>query len=82
MTAELREALLYWWKERLSHKTADKERVFVCLDKTPFCEDYYGKPFKVRQNYMKRICKRAGVKPFGFHAIRHLDLAPEKWTPS
>ena len=75
MTAELREALLYWWKERLSHNTVDKEHVFVCLDNTPFCENYFGKPFKVRQHYMKRMCERAHVKPFGFHAIRHLTAS-------
>jgi len=75
MTTELRETLLFWWKERLSHNTVDKEHVFVCLDKTPFCENYFGKPFTVRQHFMKRICKRAGVKPFGFHAIRHLTAS-------
>jgi integrase len=75
MTTELRKALLYWWKERLSHNTVDKEYVFICLDKTPFCEGYYGNPFTVRQHYMKRICERAGVKPFGFHGIRHLTAS-------
>ena len=69
------EAILYWWKERLSHNTVDTEHVFVCLDKTPFCEGYYGNPFTVRQHYMKRICERAGVKPFGFHGIRHLTAS-------
>ena len=31
-----------------------------------------GDKFTSRQHYMKRLCKRAGVRPFGFHAIRHL----------
>lgn len=29
--------------------------------------------FKVRQHFMKRLCEKAGIKPFGFHAIRHLS---------
>jgi len=31
-----------------------------------------GDPFTSRCHFMRRICIRAGVKPFGFHAIRHL----------
>lgn len=31
-----------------------------------------GEHYKSRQHYMERLCKRAGVRPFGFHAIRHL----------
>ena len=55
--------------------TIDKEHVFVCLDETPFCDIFYGRPFVVRQHFMKKICQRAGVKPFGFHAIRHLTAS-------
>jgi len=29
-------------------------------------------PYQYRQHWMKRLCKRAGVEPFGFHGIRHL----------
>jgi integrase len=72
MTVELRDYLYSWKKERMTHKTADNEHVFVCLDDTPFCSEYFGRPFKNRQHLMKRLCLRAGVKPFGFHAIRHL----------
>lgn len=31
-----------------------------------------GDPFKHRQHVMKKLCRKANVKPFGFHAIRHL----------
>lgn len=31
-----------------------------------------GEQYTSRQHYMGRLCARAGVKPFGFHAIRHL----------
>jgi integrase len=72
MTSELRKAIARWWDERPFKETA---YVFVCLERSSFCEEYYGKPFKVRQHVMKRLCHKAGVKPFGFHAIRHLTAS-------
>jgi integrase len=72
MTQELKTALLSWLEVRMSQPTIDTEHIFVCLDQTPFCDQYYGKPFKNRQHFMRRICTKAKVKAFGFHAIRHL----------
>lgn len=37
-----------------------------------FCNRNNGKQYTVRQHMMQVLCERAGVKPFGFHAIRHL----------
>lgn len=34
-----------------------------------------GQPYKWRQHYMVRLCSRAGVRPFGFHAVRHLSAS-------
>lgn len=34
-----------------------------------------GKPYTSASRTMERLCKRAGVKPFGFHAIRHLSAS-------
>lgn len=59
----------------MSQNTEDKEHVFVCLDEILMCEQYFGKPFKVRQHFIKRLCGKAEVKPFGFHAIRHLTAS-------
>ena len=78
MTEKLSEKLDAWHKERESMTGMDKDHVFVCLTDTPFCDNYYGQPFKKRLHFMKKICKRAGVKPFGFHAIRHL-FASKLW---
>ena len=72
MISDLKHALLDWRKIRLSQSNVDKEHVFVCLANTEFCEDYYGKPFKVRQHFMKKLCEKAKVRKFGFHSIRHL----------
>ncbi len=72
MTSELKSELLDWRKKRLLQSTIDDDHLFVCLYQTAFCDPYYGKPFTGRQHFMKRLCKDAGVRPFGFHAIRHL----------
>jgi len=75
MTSDLRQVMLQWCEERLKHPTADKEHVFVCLEETPFCREYFGKPFLHRQHLMETLCHRAKVKPFGFHGIRHLTAS-------
>lgn len=72
MTSGLKAALMKWWDKR---PIKDTEYVFVCLEETPFCREYYGKPFLKRQHLMSRLCKRAKVKPFGFHAIRHFTAS-------
>jgi integrase len=69
MTKELRKALLWWWENR---PVKGATNVFLCLDDTEFCREYYGKPFLKRLQFMRRLCDRAGVKRFGFHGIRHL----------
>ena len=71
LTQDLRDELRSWWTER----PVKNEYVFVCLDETDFCRPYYGKPFTNRQHMMKRLCKLAGVKHFGFHGIRHLTAS-------
>jgi len=72
LTEELKEALL-WWRGTMPVK--GQPYVFLCLDKKPFCRDSYGKPFQYRIHFMKSLCELAGVKPFGFHAIRHLSAS-------
>lgn len=72
LTTELHKDLLSWAEIRLVHNTEDKEHIFVCLSPLPCCEQYYGKPFTQRRWAMGAWCKKAKVKPFGWHAIRHL----------
>lgn len=60
MTEVLREELL------ALKRTA--RGVFVFTD-----ED--GQPFRSRQALMRRVCRRAGVRYFSFHAIRHLSAS-------
>jgi integrase len=71
MTEELAEALAKW----LQTRPIESESVFVCIDDTPFSRDYYGKPFKYKLQFMRRLCDKAKVKRFGFHAIRHLTAS-------
>ena len=34
-----------------------------------------GRPYQGRNRYMERVCRRAGVRHFGFHALRHLSAS-------
>ena len=72
MTAELKKELSLWLEHR---PLKNKPHVFMCLEKRPFHFEHYGEPFKFRAKFMKKLCALAGVKPFGFHAIRHLTAS-------
>jgi integrase len=68
MTEELRTALLQQWERRRS----GTENVFT-VDGGGFGNQYEGQPFTSRQHVMRKLCARASVPAFGFHAIRHLS---------
>ena len=69
MTDQLKQAFLWWWENR----PLPRDHVFYCVDiGDARSSDLYGQPFKHRYVFMEKVCRSAGVKPFGFHAIRHL----------
>ena len=72
MTNELRKSLRWWWEHR---QFKESPYVFVCLDDFAYCKEFLGQPFTNRQHFMRRLCESAEVKPFGFHAIRHLSAS-------
>ena len=59
---------LDWWKEA---RPCRVDNVFMQVH----CDGAMGEPFRQRRHFMKELCERAGVKPFGFHAIRHKSAA-------
>lgn len=69
MSKELHQGLSLWNESRPYQQA---QYVFVQLDDSPSPNNRPGECFICRQHFMKRMCRRAGVKPFGFHAIRHL----------
>jgi hypothetical protein len=46
--------------------------VQTCKTDYLFVDPETNKPYTSRQHAMKKWCKRAGVRPFGWHSIRHL----------
>lgn len=67
----LKDVLMAWWE----HRPYKSEYVFVNLEELGFCQDYYGRPFRNRQHFMEKLCAKAEVRTFGFHAIRHLTAS-------
>ncbi len=64
---ELIKALSWWEKNR----PCQVDNVFMQTQ----CESQMGQPFTQRMHFMENLCKKAGVKSFGFHAIRHKSAA-------
>ena len=62
MNDELYEGLLWWWRHR---PVKNSEYVFANTNAL-----HYGKKYTKRGAFLPGLCKRAGVKPFGFHAMR------------
>lgn len=70
MLPELQAALAWWYANRPDQEA---EHVFVCLDVGDAkAHPWEGKPFVSRQKLLRRLCSKAGVQAFDFHAIRHL----------
>lgn len=65
MNDKLYEELWWWWSNRPVRNTP---YVFVSSSKNP--GRHYGKPFTERRWFMSTLCKRAGIRSFGFHALR------------
>ena len=71
MLPELQAALSWWYSNR---PDPEAENVFICLDvgDAKSVHPWEGKPFVSRQKLLRRLCRKAGVQAFDFHAIRHL----------
>ena len=63
MSDELYNSLWWHWNNR---KFKRSPYVFIDDQKGP----HYGKPYKSRRRFMAGLCKRAGIRSFGFHALR------------
>ncbi|MDX9788854.1 MAG: tyrosine-type recombinase/integrase [Desulfobacterales bacterium] len=63
MSDELYDELWWWWQNR-----PIKDSPWVFTDDQP--GPHYGKQYKERRRFMAGLCKRAGVKQYGFHALR------------
>ncbi len=62
MSDELYEDLWWWWNHR-----PIKNSHLVFPNTHPL---YYGEPYTSRHHFLKALCARAGVRDFGFHALR------------
>jgi integrase len=62
MTPKLSSALL-------NHRQAYADQEFVFID------PHWDRPYRFRSYLLHELCRKAGVKFFGFHAIRHLTAS-------
>ncbi|MCB2226738.1 MAG: site-specific integrase [Desulfarculaceae bacterium] len=69
MAEGLRAHLRWWWEHRTFKESP---WVFVSENEMAAHAELLAQPFTTRRTFMPNLCKKAGVKAFGFHAIRHL----------
>jgi len=76
MSTELYESLWWLWENRRFKHTP---HVFAC--DTPGI--HFGKPYSYRQRFMRSLCNRAGIEPFGYHSLRRFvaSLLDDKKVP-
>jgi integrase len=74
MPSELRAGLLNWLEVRMKLSVRN-DYVFVCANQDASHRDFYLNQFRNRNAFMQRICNKIGVKPFGYHAIRHFTAS-------
>ncbi|MDR2487970.1 MAG: site-specific integrase [Desulfovibrio sp.] len=67
MHPELIKAFAWWWDAR----PCKVDNVFMQVH----CATHMGQPFTQRRHLMANLCKKAEVKPFGFHGLRHKSAA-------
>lgn len=70
ITQELKKDLLWWWENR-PYKRVSHVFVQTFDSHSPYHNP--GQPFKERRWFMTRMCEKAEVPVFGFHAVRHLS---------
>ncbi|WP_306548901.1 integrase [Desulfobulbus sp.] len=59
----VKDDLIEWLLRHRKKSNASLDNVFV---------SYRSLPYEYRQHWLKILCEKAGVEPFGFHGIRHL----------
>jgi len=62
MSEALHDDLWWWWNHR-----PIRESPYVFPNTHPL---HFGKPYTSRHHFLKTLCARAEVPPFGFHALR------------
>ena len=72
MTSEFQGHLENWYQNRTF---PDSDFVFLCEETNNYCKDIYGHPFEFRRNWFPKLCGKAEIELFGFHAIRHLSAS-------
>ena len=77
MNDMLFEALQDQWRTRLPHSD------YVFQNRNPN-HPRYGDRYTARRKFMKGLCKRAGVRNFGFHSLRRFfaSLLADKYKES